>query len=119
MATIDPDEEISDKLDEQNQKLSDITQTLKVIQANEKRIREEVKNTVINNIIAALSVVAALVWKDSIQELFKNIPFFSKDKWYGKILFPIFITFLIVIASMLIKKYVTTEKNNNSIKNKK
>ena len=98
-------EEISDKIDEQNTKLSQISKTLKVIRENEKRIREEVKNTVVNNIIAALSVVAALVWKDSIQDFFKNVPFFSKDKWYGKILFPVFITFLIVIASMLIKKY--------------
>jgi hypothetical protein len=103
-------EDISDKIDEQNLKLSKISNALKAIRENEKRIRQEVKNTVINNIIAALSVVAALVWKDSIQDFFKNVPFFNKDKWYGKIMFPVFITFLIVIASMLIKKYAVVKK---------
>lgn len=112
-------EEISDKIDEQNTRLAQISKTLKVIRENEQRIRAEVKNTVINNIIAALSVVAALVWKDSIQDLFKNVPFFSKDKWYGKVLFPVFITILIVLASMLIKKYASPIQVTKSNKNLK
>ena len=70
-----------------------------------KKTREEARKTIITLILSGFSLVAALAWNDAIQSFFNE--FFPKESGsslIGKFIYAMLVTFIIVVASLQLKK---------------
>ncbi len=85
------------------QQLQQVSSVLKTIKEKEKDISRQIKIAIFTNILTGLSVVCAFAWKDVLEQLFSKVGIFNRDSWWGRLIFPLFLTIIVVVITVLTK----------------
>ena len=91
-----------------------IKNSIKKIAEEQKKIGLQVRERTLGYILAALGFVVALSWNDAIKTLIEYIFPLDKNGLLAKFLYALIVTFLIVVATILLTK--KTEEQKTQIK---
>ncbi len=91
--------------------MEQIKEKIVKIKENGQSVRREVRKQTLNYILAALGLVAGLSWNDTIKALIEYFFPLQENSLLAKVIYSIFITFVVVFVSYYITKAFRKERS--------
>ncbi|MCX7589982.1 MAG: DUF5654 family protein [Patescibacteria group bacterium] len=84
--------------------MNDIDKIKEKIKKETENIRNEAREKILGYLMTALGLVAAFAWNDAVKSLIESLFPFSNSAILAKFIYALFITLIVVIASVYLNK---------------